>query len=295
MRQIFLFFLRTLSSLSGKKIVYFPQGNYLGRTAAKSSYGFWYVGDVLDSSDLSYGVLYSGTIEKEESNLVEKILNILFKNGSVNFYDIGANTGYYGIMAAWLGKSKAQVYSFEPQHKFVACLKESAKINHLIDNIKIFENGLGSENTSAIFHLAGSGSSLDASFLENKKLPTEKIDVKKLDDVITNENLNAPDFIKIDVEGFEYKVLQGGERTIKNSLPVLFIEIAYSLKTIGRNFIHPDYNDIFNFLKNFGYQPYLLREGKLEFYNPENQLDGVHMFLFLQENKHANLIKQLVL
>ncbi|MBI5530072.1 MAG: FkbM family methyltransferase [Candidatus Doudnabacteria bacterium] len=281
--------------MSGKKIVYFPQGSYLGRTAVKSSQGFWYVGDVLDSSDLAYGVLYSGVIEKEETDLVEKILKVLFEKGKVNFYDIGANTGYYGILAAWLGQGKACVYSFEPQKKYAGCLKETATINNLAGQVKIFEYGLGAENSTATFHLAGSGSSLDASFLENKNLPTQKIEVKKLDDVIAIEKLGSPDFIKIDVEGFEYKVLQGSKQVIKSSLPVLFIEIAYSLKAIGRTFTHPDYSGIFNMLKDFGYSPYLSREGRLGVYDPNRKLDGVNMFLFLHQNKHASLIKQLIL
>ena len=135
MHKIVSFFLSILNKLSGKKFLYFANKDYFAKTAAKSVFGFWYVGDILDTSDLAYGVLNNGLIEKDDSNLVESILKKIQTKGSVAFYDVGANSGYYGILAAWLGKSTTQVYSFEPQQKYVECLNESLELNRLEERV----------------------------------------------------------------------------------------------------------------------------------------------------------------
>ncbi|MFA5991006.1 MAG: FkbM family methyltransferase [Candidatus Doudnabacteria bacterium] len=288
------FFIRVLSKIFNKKFLYFANRPYFGKTAAKSFLGFWYVGDVLDTSDLAYGVLNNGLIEKEDSNLVEVILKNLLSKGNICFYDIGANSGYYGILAAWLGGKAAQVYSFEPQEKYVDCLNESLFLNRLEENVKVYPFALGTENAVVTLHLAGSGSSLEEAFLNNPNLPKTKIQVKKLDDVIEHEGLLPPDFIKIDVEGHEFKVLLGADQSIKNNLPIMFIEIAYTLKTAKRIFTHPDYNAIFKMLEDLGYKPYSIINGVLRLFDSSSKPDGVHMYLFLHEQKHLNLINLLV-
>jgi hypothetical protein len=64
---------------------------------------------------------------------------------------------------------------------------------------------------------------------ENKIQPKSKlkpnVQIKRMDDFIREENITSVDFIKIDVEGFEYNVLKGGEQTIKEFRPVLFVEV----------------------------------------------------------------------
>lgn len=112
--KLFNFFIKFLEKIINKKIVYYSknENNLLGRTAVKSSFGFWYVGDVLDTADISYGILNKGLVEKNETNLVVKILNKLTEERNICFYDIGANTGYYGIMAGYLGSGKIRKVLF---------------------------------------------------------------------------------------------------------------------------------------------------------------------------------------
>jgi hypothetical protein len=98
MRKIFVFITSILEKISGKKIAYFfKQPKMLGQTAVKSSLGFWYAGDVLESHDIAYGILNNGYVEKDETDAAKKILEYLLRQKpSLAFYDIGANTGYFG-------------------------------------------------------------------------------------------------------------------------------------------------------------------------------------------------------
>jgi len=104
-------------SKSGWNITLTPKKMTLRTTADKSDMGFWYSGNVINSNDIAYGILRNGKVEVEETNLVLKILNQLSISQTV-FYEIGANSGYYGILAAYFGKGSVSTFSFEPLDEF---------------------------------------------------------------------------------------------------------------------------------------------------------------------------------
>ena len=290
-RKLFDFFIKFLEKIINKKIIYYSknENNILGKTAVKSAFGFWYVGDVLNTADISYGILNNGVVEKNETNLVIKILNKLIENKNICFYDTGANTGYYGILAGYLGKGKINCYSFEPVKEFCDCLLESIYLNHLEDIVKVFNFALGDRNSKEDLYLAGSGSSLNKDFINKPNLSKRRIEIKKLDDIVQDKNLEKPDFIKIDVEGSEYNVLLGGEKTIRESLPILFIEIVYSL---NNGFVNKNYKKTLEFIRNLGYRTFCLNDNKLIEVKNDFKPEGVKMFLCLHSVKHNLFIKK---
>jgi hypothetical protein len=78
----------------------------------------------------------------------------------------------------------------------------------------------------------------------------EKIEIKTLDSL----EISKVDFIKIDVQGYEKYVLTGSENTIRNSKPIIIIEMEnHQLKRFGY-----DVTELFETLRNFGYYIYLL-------------------------------------
>ena len=205
LKKIFNIFLGFLGKVINKKIIYYSrnENNDLGKTAVRSVFDFWYVGDILDAADISYGILNNGLVEKNETNLVVKILNKLIEDRNICFYDIGANTGYYGILAGYLGKGKIKCYSFEPVKEFCNCLQESIHLNRLEDVIKVFNFALGNDGNRENLYLAGSGSSFDKDFIGKNDIQKRTVEIRKLDNITQSANLEKPDFIKIDVEGYE--------------------------------------------------------------------------------------------
>ncbi len=193
------------------------------------------------------------------------------EKGQIVFYDIGANTGFYGVMAA--KRYKASVESFEPLSEHVACIRETTHINDL-NTINIHTIALGSENSEAELSLAGSGSTLTKGFLGNDNNPKRKVLIKKLDEM----DLPSPHFIKIDVEGYKYNVLQGAKGTIKKSLPICFVEISKTFKS--RNLVNDSFDKTIGFFTELGYQAYLHNK-KLIPVNAATIPDGVHMYLFV--------------
>lgn len=95
-----------------------------------------------------------------------------------------------------------------------------------------------------------------------------------------------PDFAKIDVEGYELSVLEGSRNILQTALPVLFVEIARSLKNIGRNYENKNYDRTFEFLSQLGYKAYCLNGNQLAEFLNDNRTEGVRMFLFIHPQKH---------
>jgi FkbM family methyltransferase len=277
--------------LRHKKIFYYSpnEHNSFGRTAVKTKFGFWYVGDVLDQKDTACGVLNFGLIEPDETRLVLKIYEYLNREKeSPVIFDVGANLGYYGLLAANYYKDRASVYCFEPVTTYAHCIEEAIKMNNFNKNIHVCTFALSDSDGSSTIHIAGTCSSLEEDFNE-KGLPSQTVELKKLDTF--SQDIN-PDFMKIDVEGHELAMLKGSIETLKRATPVVFIEIIERLKT--HNFVNKNYKETISLLTAIGYDMYLFKEGKLKKTETLEEIDGIFMYLFVNPTKHSKLIKNIV-
>ena len=152
-----------------------------------------------------------------EQDELKKLDNYIPKNAVI--LDIGANIGNHTLY--WLTSSPnniQKVYSFEPIKETFEILKKNIEINNLDTKAQIFNIGLSDKNTSAdinVFNMSNiGGTSLEEG--------TGSLILKRLDDVAINqEHIN---FMKIDVEGMELKLLRGAEKTINKYRPIIFIE-----------------------------------------------------------------------
>ncbi len=291
-KKIYIKLIEKINSFFGLKAIWTYKNSEVPLMAVKSNLGFWYAGNIFDTSDISYGIFRNGIVEKEETELVLNILKLLPEN--FNFYDVGANTGYYGIIAGRLF-NKSTVYSFEPVKSHLKVLKENISINEIGDNVKIYDFALGDENSETKIHLAGSGSTINASFSDAENSETENIKLKRLDDLIHSDNLKTPDFIKIDTEGYELEVLKGANTTLKDTSPILFVEIAYSMKNLGRNYINNKFQETFEYLIDKGYKAYILAGSKVKEFSINERPDGVNMYLFLNPAKHNNILDKVLI
>lgn len=124
--------------------------------------------------------------------------------------DVGAHIGLWSIqLAAMFGR----VMAFEPHPDSLAALRQ----NVAGYQVEVFGCALGHINDGAYLDSAGLGAHVRPA----GALGAVPVDMVTLDSF----TWSAPvDFIKIDVEGFESFVLQGGERTIKQDNPVIVLE-----------------------------------------------------------------------
>jgi FkbM family methyltransferase len=143
-------------------------------------------------------------------------------------FDIGANNGAWTSTFYKHCNTLEKVVFFEPQRKYQKNL-ESLNLGNTSKTI--FQCGLADNNDKLVIH----GGNEVASFLElNERVPQlgevlneeEVVDVKVLDEMVRDHQLPFPDLIKVDVQGFELKVLRGAKNTIKNC-KYLILELSF--------------------------------------------------------------------
>jgi FkbM family methyltransferase len=133
-------------------------------------------------------------------------------------YDIGA---FHGILTIFFAKQAKAVVAWEPNSHNRQRLMENVRLNGF-SNVTVRPYGLSSRPMLAQMSfdpLASGRASIDQGMTKGSE--HEMIEVRTLDQ---EEGLAKPDLIKIDVEGFELQVLEGGLRTLE-AHPTLFLEM----------------------------------------------------------------------
>ena len=154
-------------------------------------------------------------------------LSANLKPGSV-FYDVGANVGFFSLLAARLTGPQGNVISFEPLPENLDRLRENVERNHF-SNVKIFPVALGAANQEQVFQVSERptwGKLKDVGpAAPDKYLSDIRVGVRRLDDLVAEGAFPPPDLIKIDVEGAEVAVVEGAVETLARYGPALIIEL----------------------------------------------------------------------
>ncbi|MEO8772560.1 MAG: FkbM family methyltransferase [Ferruginibacter sp.] len=178
---------------------------------------------------LGMGRMQGNPIEANgEINVIKMIVATV--NEKLVILDVGANKGQYSLHVmkqAFSGK-KIDLHIFEPSSANIKILRDHFNIIKYPGN-KFFINQLALSDVNSQEFLYTDSAGSDLASLLNLKIPIrpfdnskkEKIETMTLDNYFIKNDLKEVDFLKIDVEGAEYKVLSGGskvigERRIKN-------------------------------------------------------------------------------
>jgi FkbM family methyltransferase len=144
------------------------------------------------------------------------VLDFLVKNikeGDVVF-DVGANVGVHTVLMAKLVGEKGEVVSFEPEAETFNSLKKNISINEL-DNVITFPLALSDSRSEKNIYFTGNTGGF--SLRDNSgSLKGSGVKLIPGDELIKEENLPIPNIVKIDVEGFEYEVIKGLSKTLKD-------------------------------------------------------------------------------
>ena len=193
---------------------------------SKDFYGLKYKGNLNNNIDAN--VFFYGAFEKPLLFFLRDTLNALItETPKAIFMDIGANVGHHSI---FLSKFASQVLAFEPYPKVNMQFKQQIAHNN-ISNIQIFETGL-SDRRETLNYYAPTGNnegigSFDESSIGKGNTSYGKLELQEGDQVMASDSWKNIKLIKIDVEGFEKKVIKGLTRTIEEERPVIVCEITY--------------------------------------------------------------------
>jgi len=175
---------------------------------------------LLDLSDkgICKDLFLYGIRERECTKIFKKELTERTK-----LMDIGANIGYYTLITASIIGYLGKVYAIEPEKRNFEILKKNVKLN-FYRNVELYNLAIGDKNEERF--LAKSGCSnlhRVAKMSDYKKMNKKRIGVVTADEFLRNKTVN---FIKMDVEGFEYYIIKGMSKTLsKNTKLKMFIEV----------------------------------------------------------------------
>lgn len=148
--------------------------------------------------------------------------------------DVGANIGYYALLQAKMLAGRGRVLAVEPVPDAVALLKENIALNGYT-NVDVFQTAIGDRNGTARMYV---GKWLNRSQLEEVgSIPGDLISREIETPMMTLDEFLAdkphPDIVRMDVEGYEYNILKGMERTLARGLP-LRIFVEFHFRFMGR-------------------------------------------------------------
>jgi FkbM family methyltransferase len=147
----------------------------------------------------------------------------------MTFYDVGANVGFHSVIAARLiGPARGTVVCFEPLEENAAQIEHNRKLNGF-DRLIVRREALGNTDGKGRFLLSTrpTWGVLASAGREPSNYAGHdmQVRVRRLDSVVREDHLPVPDVMKIDVEGAEAAVLEGGLHTLRVHRPVLLIEL----------------------------------------------------------------------
>ena len=168
-----------------------------------------------------------GRCEYDELKVLERKVFSKIDCANSSCLDIGANIGNHSVFFA---NFFSNIYSFEPYPDSYYLLKFNSKN---FNNIKTFNFGASDVDENQYMYIATnttmSRNTLFSDRVEPKKIdqihPKKiKVELKNLDNLLKENKVKKISFIKIDIEGYEYKALIGLKNTIINDSPIIVLE-----------------------------------------------------------------------
>lgn len=186
----------------------------------------WHAGtrvEVTLGNDESFCIYVAGSFEPNEFAFLDRSLR-----DGMTFLDVGANDGLYTLFAAGRVGRRGRVVAFEPSSRERRVLARNVSLNRL-KNVTIVPAALADAPGRATLQIAPAlhgGHNTLGGFAHRgvDAVSREEVALETLDGEVGRAALAAVDFIKIDVEGAELKVLEGAREVLRTSRPTLLIE-----------------------------------------------------------------------
>jgi FkbM family methyltransferase len=162
----------------------------------------------------------------------------------MTFYDLGANIGFFSLMAARLVGPNGRVISFEADPEIASRLRENLSRNRL-DRAEVEQKAVWSEPTTVTFARVDPSTSPDRGLghvsADHSSPGTITVDAVSLDHFTMSHP--APDFLKCDVEGAEVAVFEGAKKLLSTKRPILLVEMhsPENHRALLETFVHDGY------------------------------------------------------
>lgn len=213
------------------------------------------------------------------------IISTVLEKGD-HFLDIGAEEGHMMALASVAVGKQGQVFAFEPRQIAVDHLRVMIS-NYGLNNVSLYQSLLGTTIGEVEMFENFDNPSSSSLFSEWGGGQSRIYPMTTLDAWAEKNQVFRTDLIKMDVEGAEMQVLQGGKMFLKKTQPIIILEIRdqdIRLQKFGY-----DADDILNFLRSVGYSNFfsLRSTGLAAIHKRSDILDSDHDMLALCTSENA--------
>jgi FkbM family methyltransferase len=163
-------------------------------------------------------IYYEGEFEPETAELFRRLV----RPGMVVF-DIGANVGAHALPLAKMVGVEGHVYMFEPTQWAFAKLQHNLSLNPELKHVTLENMALSDHDATEESYSIRSQWSVEG---EKGVLEEGNIEFATLDSYCNDHGIEGVDFIKLDVDGFETKILRGGQAMLDRMRPILLVEMS---------------------------------------------------------------------
>jgi FkbM family methyltransferase len=165
--------------------------------------------------------LLSQPFESSEVRLVKRLIS-----PGQTVVDVGANIGYYTLLFSSLVGEHGRVISFEPDPDNAALLHRNLTDNNC-QNVDVHQSAVGAEQVELKLYRCAGNNGMHRAY-ESICCGDAYVTVQSvvLDELLADEP--SIDFLKMDIEGFEYFALQGMSRLLQRHSPTILIEFSPS-------------------------------------------------------------------
>lgn len=172
---------------------------------------------------LGWHVVFFGTYEPE----IREIFRTILTHGGVAM-DIGANVGWHTLLMAYLVGDRGRVIAAEANPSVRSRLEDHLKLNGF-GRVEVLPYAIGDVEGTVEFYgpeaddpCSGDGHIVTAGAESGRSVI--HVETHPLDAIVLSRQVERLDLIKVDVEGFEWPVLQGAEQTIAKFRPHIIFE-----------------------------------------------------------------------
>jgi len=206
-----------------------------------------------------------GSYEEETTKLFSEILK-----EEMTVLDLGANIGYYSLLAGKQIGEKGKVFAFEPWHESFSLLQKNIEVNgfkNIIPVAKAVSNQCGRQK---LFLASDPG---QHSLGGDANCESVEVDVTSVDEFVREQNISV-DLVKMDVEGAEMSVLEGMAETISKN-PHIRIITEFVPGHLELNNCSP--SAFLEKLFSYGFKLYVINDEKhtRELMTPDNTDDFI--------------------
>ena len=186
-----------------KKLV-FPE-----RRIFKSPNGEFWI-DV--ASSIGYQLLDKGVYESSMVQILKRYLH-----PKSIFVDLGANEGYFSVIASQIVGEMGKVVAVEPQSRLQPVIAKNLALNHCKNTI-VLQVAVSDKREDVVLHLSPDINSGSTSLVQTTRYPIPKQEVAGLTlaEIFHEQGITTCDLLKVDIEGWEYEAIMGSPEIFAN-------------------------------------------------------------------------------